>query len=356
MNDFLHKVLLGALGLLLFFSFGSVALAQTTDGLQIKPAVVEDKVNPGETRQYSVTVTNVSSIEKTLYVSVRDIKAVDNAGRPIFSQSGEVTGYELSTWVVVPVQVLQFKPQEVKTIAFSVRVPTGASPGSHFASLFFSDKPNQPNLNGSGVGFDVGAIVSLKISGDIIEDAQLREFSTGKLVYPNANVDFNVRVHNLGNVLVQPTGIIEVENMFGKKVATVSVNEQQASTFPNSDRTYPAQWVSEEFSFGRYQAIATLAYGDDVRKSIYSTTSFWVLPIIPISIALGVVVFIVLAAYLLMRAYIRKKLRQMGVTTPVSGDRMSRKYQRSSSRLLVVTMAVLLLCIVFLVALFVLFA
>lgn len=353
MNDYFKKVLPVAFGtLLLLLSIGApVASAQTSAGLQIKPAIVEDKVNPGEGHQYSLLVKNLSAEEKTFYVSVLDIKGVDDEGRPVFSEGNEVTGYELSSWVTLQQTTLVLAPEESKSVSFNVRVPAVASPGSHFASVFFSDKPEKPTASGSGVGFNVGAIVSLRISGDINEEAQLREFSTGKLIYGTADVDFNVKIYNPGNVLVQPGGFVEVSDMFGKKVGTVGVNEQLASTFPGSSRVYPAVWTSDSFAFGRYQAVASLVYGDDVRKTIYSTTSFWILPLVPIGIVLGILLGIVLAAYWMMRAYIRRKLRQMGAPMgAVPG--YGRKYQQSSSRLMVITMSVILLCVFFLVVLF----
>lgn len=353
MNEHFNKVVLALFGF--FFAFlisAAPASAQTTIGLQLKPAVIEGQVNPGEVHEYSVSVTNISKASGTYYILTQDIKGVDDEGRPIFSNQGEVTGYELSSWVTLPQTVLDLGPGETKTISFVVHVPAGASPGSHFASIFLSDKPTAPETSGTGVGFNVGSIISLRISGDIHEEAQLREFSTGKLVYGTANVDFNVKIQNLGNVLVQPTGSIEVTSMFGKKVATIDVNPALASTFPGASRTYLAQWASDSFAFGRYQALATLVYGDEARKTVYSTTSFWVLPLVPIAIVLGSLFAVVLFTYLMMRSYIRRKLRQMGA--PAAG--YSRKYQRSSSRLMIVTMAVILLCIVFLVALFLMFA
>ncbi len=358
MKDYFKKVAPVVFGSLLALILGaSFVSAQTSVGLQIKPAVVDGTINPGETREYILTVTNISQAAETLYMSAQDIESVDDAGGPIFAKpGGSATGFELSSWITLPQAPFTLDPGTSKSISFSVRVPTNASPGSHFASVFFSDKPIAPQLSGSAVGFTVGSIVSLKIAGAIKEDAQLREFSTGKLVYATADVDFRVKVQNSGNVLVQPGGFIEITDMFGKKVGNVTVNDQLASTFPNANRVYPAEWKSDSFSFGRYQAVATLVYGDEARRTIYSTTSFWVLPLVPIAIVLGVLLTVVLLAYWLMHSYIQRKLRQMGVDNTSISTGYSKKYRQSSSRLMVVTMAVILLCIVFLVILFLMFA
>ncbi len=359
MKDFFNKAGLVVFGFALLLTSPSLVHAQAALGLQLKPAVVEDQVNPGETHTYSISVTNVSKAPGTFYISSQDIKGVDDQGRPVFvTPGGEVTGYELSAWITLPQEALTLNPGETKSLSFSVHIPANASPGSHFASVFVSDKPIAPSTSGSGVGFNVGSIVSLRISGDIHEEAQLREFSTDKLIYASPFVGFATKVQNLGNVLVQPTGVIQITNMFGKQVASVPVNESLASVFPNADRTYPATWKSDSFAFGRYQAVVSLVYGSDGKRTIYSTTSFWVLPLVPILGVLGTLFVLVTLVYVLMKMYIRNKLREMGVqhVSRADTDFYKKKYQKSGSRLVVVTMAVLLICLVFLALMFVLFA
>ncbi len=359
MNYFFNKAVYVALSsFLLIVGFSTSAHAQVALGLQLKPAIVEDQVNPGETHQYALSVTNVSKVAGTFFVSTQDIKGLDNQGRPIFSKTGEPTGYEISSWVTLPHTTISLNAGETKSISFTVRVPDGASPGSHFGTIFFSDKPIVPTTSGTGIGFDVGSILSLRISGDIREEAQLREFSTGKLIYASTDVDFTTKVQNVGNVLVQPAGIIQVTNMFGKEVASVPVNASLASVFPKADRTYATQWKSDGFAFGRYQAIVSLVYGNEERKTIYSTTSFWILPLVPILVVLGTLLLVVGSIYALMKTYIRKQLRQMGVSqvSRADTDFYKKKYQKSSSLLVVVTMGILLVCMVFLILMFVVFA
>src|SRR6185436_57488 len=103
----------------------------------------------------------------------------------------------------------------------------------------------------------------------------------------------------------------------------------------------------------RYEAVATFAYGDAEKKSISGTTSFWVLPIKAISIVLGVLLALILGMYAMIRLYIRRKLADMGISAQSrDADYYARKYQRSGSRMIVVTLIVFLVCIVFLALLF----
>lgn len=357
MTYLLRRVALIATGVILAVQ-PSLALAQSvTEGLQIKPAIVEDKVNLGGTYEYSITVKNVAEISKVFFLSTQDIKGLDDEGLPVFNQGGLPTGYELSSWISLPSDAITLQAGETKTITFGVRVPQKAAPGDHFGAIFITNKPDELETSGSGIGISVASIVSLTINGDVREDAHLREFSTERMVYSSANVGLISKIENLGNALLRPQGLIQVTDMFGKDVGSVTVNESGAPVFPGSSRKYAATWANDGLAFGRYQAVVSFSYGEVNKQSISGTTSFWILPLKPIAIVLGVLLAIIIAMYGTVRLYIRRKLTDMGVS-PGSNDidYYARRYQRNGSRMIIMTLVVFLVCVLFLSVLFLAFA
>lgn len=356
MTHLLKRVGLTAFGILLT-ALPSVALAQTPEGLRIQPAVVEDNVTLSGTTEYSVTVKNIAATEKTFYITTGDIKGLDDDGKPVFAQEGEQTGYELASWIMLPSAAITLQAGETKTIPFSVHVPSNVSPGAHFGAIFLTNRPPAANDTGSAVGFSVATVVSLKIAGAVLENAQLREFSSGKIIYGSGEVDFTTKIQNSGNVLVRPHGVIQLTDMFGRSAGSVEVNPNAAPVFPNSSRKYPSVFTIEGFAFGRYEAIAAYAYGDTEQKTITATTSFWVLPLKPLVIVLGTLLVLIVGMYMVIRMYIRRKLRDMGISADSrDANYYARKYQRSGSRMMIVTLVVFLVCILFLAVLFLAFA
>ena len=357
MNDSLRRALIIATGVVLMVpADASIAFAQAAAGIQIRPAVVEDNVKPGDTYKFSLTVTNTSSVDKDFYLEAQDIKGIDDGGQPIFADPGQATGYEISSWMNLPAGSIHVTAGQSATIPLSLKVPSNATPGAHFGAVFVEDRPNTPGQNGAGVGFNVGTIVSLRIAGDIHEEARIREFSTGKVVYGSTNVDFSTKIENLGNVLIQPHGVIQITDMFGKVAGTVEVNNSAASVFPASMRGFAATWQSDSFAFGRYEAVGSFVFGQDGRQTITGMTSFWILPLKPIMMLLGGVLAIVILMYVLIRSYIKRKLRQMGVSGKGDVNFYAQKYQRSGSKLVVVTLIAFLFAVVFLTLLFFVFA
>jgi hypothetical protein len=332
---------------------GRFASAQA-QGIEIQPAVIEGRIDPGNSYSYSVRVSNISDTEQTYYLSSQDISGLTDEGLPIFDDNTEKTPYELSSWITLSVDTIVIPPRGSKSVSFTVDVPKDAAPGAHFGGIFLDTTPQKLHTNGSAVGMKVGPIINLRVAGEATEDAQLREFSTGHIVYGSAsNVDLNVRVENLGNVLVRPRGLVEITDMRGSKVDVLKVNDSAGGVFPKTDKTFTSVWSYDGFAIGRYQAVVSLVYGDDGNKTISAATSFWVLPLKPILTVLGSIFAILLVLYIFVRMYISRKLREMGGGR---GDLYARRNQSPVPRLLIIALALLFLAIVFLVLLFLMFA
>jgi len=323
-------------------------------GIGLRPATIEDNADPGEQKQYDISVTNLSEVPQTYYIFTRDITGVESGGVPIYADpDAEKTGYELSEWITLGVEEITIDPSAEENITIQIDVPDFATPGSHFGGVFISIEPPKMRTVGASVGYQVANIISIRVAGDAVANAQIRQFSTGNFIYGQSKVDFNARVENKGTVLVRPIGPLEVHNMFGKRVALLVFNESKAGIFPKTTRDFDIVWEDEGPGFGRYQAILSLVYGDQGRQStISSTLSFWILPTNIILPALGVLAFLLLTAYIVVKLYIRSKLNAVSR----SSRRVVRRSSGGMSALLLVTVVMLAVTALFLIVLLALFA
>jgi len=60
---------------ILFVSSGN-AFANEGAGIGIKPATIEEAMDPGESKSYTVTVSNLSDTTETYYIFARDIRNI----------------------------------------------------------------------------------------------------------------------------------------------------------------------------------------------------------------------------------------------------------------------------------------
>lgn len=325
-------------------------------GLSISPALIEETLDPGFEKKYSVEIKNINSDsdEVTYYLSTRNIADVKAGGIPVFAKDEEETGMELADWIELETKEITLAGGQNTTVNFTMRVPENAAPGSHFGGVFISVDPPEIERSGAAVGYQVANIVSIRVSGDVIEEASIRQFSTDKFLYGTKNVDFSVRIENRGNVLVRPYGPLEITNMLGQKIDSIIFNENQNSVFPGRSRDYSISWEGEGTGFGRYEAVISPVYGDEgAKKTISSTVTFWILPMSIIGPALGVLALLLLITFVSVRIYINRTLAQY-----TSGrTRIVRRRKRgapSGVMLLMVTM--LTVTALFLIVLLALFA
>lgn len=337
------------------------AVAQTTTGsaIRVQPALFEQVVNPGDRFSSSVTVTNPDPTTKTFTVGVQDIKDINGSGEPVFSTT-TVPEYGVSSWVSIGVPTVTIAGYGSKQIPFTITVPKDATPGGHYGAIFVTYGATRPAITGSGVGYQVGSLIDLRIAGEANEQAEIREFSTDKGLYQGPNVAFTASVADLGNVLLRPRGPIDIVNMFGQKVATVVMNDGNEAIFPGSSRSFNVVWQGSGFMAGRFDAVMSLTYGNETQKTVSASTSFWIIPFTPILAVLGSVIFFVLIFVWSLRAYVRRKVQGMtggrgGKASLSEEERFLYENRMPFSRLAFIVIATAVFAVVFLIILFFLF-
>ena len=347
----------GLLFLVVSLLFSNQAFAQGSGaaGVGLRPATIEETGEPGTTQNHQLIISNLSSSKQTYFLFTRDITGVGGGGVPIFAdEDSEKTGYELSEWVEIDTTELTLEGGGEQSVGITINIPENATPGSHFGGVFVSVEPPKMRSVGAAVGYEVANIISIRVAGDAIENAQIRSFATNNYIYGEPVIDFSARIENKGTVLVRPVGPLEIYNMFGSRVATLTFNDSKAGIFPLTTRDFAITWEDDGPGFGRYQAVLSLIYGDLGRQStISSTATFWILPMNIILPALGVLGFLLLTVYISIKLYVRRTLQGAG---GVRRRVVRRRQGNSMSLLLLITIVMLAVIALFLIILLALFA
>jgi hypothetical protein len=260
--------------------------------MTISPPLMEFDARPGDSIVDVVKLYNESNAPLTLTASVQNFKAMGETGTPEFLPVAEVT--DLATWIKVDETTVTLQPNERKSVLFTINVPADADPGGHFAGILWSESEAAtpaPGESAVGLVAKTGTLVLVRIAGLINEAGRIVEFSTDKTSYNYLPTNFTIRFENTGNVHLKPTGTIEIHNMWGKKVASTTINENLANVLPNSTRKFDVTWQKEALpaeasewqkerqnsAWGKYTAIVTLNYGVG-GSVVQAKTSFWVFP------------------------------------------------------------------------------
>lgn len=328
------------LALLLALPF-SASAQQGRVSFKISPTTIEDKVDPGMDRDFSINIENQGDVPTTLYPSAQNITGIGPDLKPVYSSIKDTEGFELASWITYQEKEITLNPKEQKTLHFTVHFPKNAEPGSHMAGVFLSDKPSDSQQTGSSIGFQIGAIVNFQVAGDIIENTQIREFYTTKDVYGAVNVGFTTKLENLGNVLSRPHGLIDITNMFGKKVASIPVNDNGGGIFPKGTREFSSEWKSDDVQLGRFEAVVALAVeGQNGTQTISRVLQFWILPMNIIAPLLGTLLFLIVLIYIIIRLYVRSQLA--GVARPSRAQREAGGLSKTAAVVIALLIAIII--------------
>lgn len=298
---------------------GHVFAQGAGQGLEISPPLLDLKTDPGQTISRSIRLRNVTTQTLVARAQYNDFVASGEDGQPkLLLNSTESSPFSIKAWLS-SIETITLAPQEQKTITLTINVPGDASPGGHYGVIRFTGTPPEVEESAVSLSASIGTLVLVNVSGAVKEEAKVAELFTAdkngkkRTLFEYGPIVITARIENVGNIHIQPSGVIRVSNMFGKEVASYQVNKNKGSVLPASIRKFE-QTLDKKLLFGRYQIQADLVYGAD-NKIISSYQTFWAIPYKLIAIGIATIV----ALIFFIRGYNRLILKRARRKTTDAG-------------------------------------
>ena len=281
--------------------------------ITVRPATFDQHLDPGQSVDITVSIDNPGTTALILYPAVRDVVGMDENGNPSFAAAdAPKTGGELSGFVTFKEKIITIPPKGTYDLVATVKLPANAPQGGLFGLVGVSQQPENPTGQTAVlVGMQTGTLVSLRV-GNPVDDAKLLEFRADKWFKSTGDTTFLTTIQNAGTAMVRPYGVIEVRDMFGRVTATASFNFNRRGILPGATAKYTTDWKPDSQLFGRFTVTLAATYGEEVKRSLVSTATFWVFPVKLSAIVLGIAILLFLAIYAWVRSYIRRALRSSG--------------------------------------------
>ena len=288
--------------LALFLSIAYVNInAQNSNesGLSISPVVFELNSDPGDTLTNQVKIYNPTENSLQVKMKIEDFTPVGEEGQVILQEPGENTTYSLAGWTTVSPSSFTIQPEQQQLVTFTIGVPQNGEPGGHYGSIVATLSGGANQTTGSTVGSELGALILLRVSGNVKEEIVVNTFSTASFK-ETGPIDFEIKFENTGNVHVKPAGFVSITDMLGQEVALFEI--PQKNVIPGAVREANASW-GETRLFGRYTATLIVNYGNEGKQTVTEVFSFIVFPWKTVLIVLALVAVII--AFLF---YFRKRI------------------------------------------------
>ncbi len=218
------------LSLLLLLTLGGVfpgaALALGVAGFDLSRADAKNPdsafhfdLKPGETTEERVIIRNTSDTVQRLRIYSADGTPATNGGIALKERTEEMTG--LAKWIKIDSdQLIELEPGETRTIWFRLTVPKSSDTKEEVAGIVVEqaeairdDSNKQFSVN---LLPRVAILVTQRLPGpanlklDIIDFGRVNELWSRPVL-------FSLTLKNTGNVLVRPTGKVDIYNLFGGK-------------------------------------------------------------------------------------------------------------------------------------------
>lgn len=307
-----HKILLAfgiaVMSLGLFANLNLAAAQDGSAGLLISPVRVEMIKNPGESEQVTLTVENVTDLPAKVRAIVNDFEPGDDeSGQPkiLFDEDTSVQGNSFKT-LVAEIGEVELAPRQKKEVPVDIVVPDNATAGGYYGVIRFTSA-NAEDGGNVALSASVGTIFLVTVPGDLTESLDIADLSaakngsTGRFFIGTGEYSVITRLINKGNIHVKPYGSITVTNQSGEIVETINFNDKDPrdNVLPGSVRKFENQ-LTGDYKYGKYTITTNIGYGNG-NGLITSTTSFWVVPVWMVIVALVAFMAIIIGAILLYR-------------------------------------------------------
>jgi hypothetical protein len=260
-------------------------------------------------------VVNTNASVLPVRIELMGFAPSDEQGHGTFIDPSKLTNDPdaLANWIIVSSAPVSIPPGGAVDVPFSIVVPHDAAPGGHYAAILIGTEPGAGEATSHvGVSSFISSLIFVRVAGDINESGNIQEFSTDKALYQDPNVNFTLRFQNTGNVHVRPVGEIDIYNAFGKKRGEVDINQtgNLGYVLPSSTRRFDVSWQGDAslLDIGQYTAVLTFSYGEDGKKSVSQTVTFWVLPLEKLAEDFFWAVLIIGGFIFILKRFVRKML------------------------------------------------
>ncbi len=244
----------------------------------IPPRLGDDfalKAKPGEKIQTTIRIRNSSSKSLPIHTLVQDFIIGEDGETPQPVTDATSNRWSLASWITISPENQVLQPGQTASVNVLVTVPADALPGGHYAMVLHEPSSGLPSGAGSEsvIAQRVGTLVYFLVEGPINEEAFIRNFKFADFT-EYGPVDYAFSVENMSDIHVKPSITVDIYNIFGQKVDSLTVEPK--NVFPLMARNYTGQW-NRVWGIGFYTAKLTMSFGTQ-GQIVVANDQFWLIP------------------------------------------------------------------------------
>jgi len=267
----------------LFIFFVGIFFASSAQALTITPARQTVIIDPGSSQTIRLTVENNEKEVMEVTGVAEGFRIEEKTHRATFGVKDDA-----AEWVKVSPSVVALAPGETKDILFTFTVPKNAESKVHYIALFAEVKAGKGQV---GISSRLGSLLFFYVSGNIIEEMDVLDFSAGSEWYLKNKVQLFARGENNGTIHVIPEGKVTIKDWWSNIITEIPINPENRLVIPQSQWSEPYDVALGPSHIGKIHATLKFKYGIN-QKTILKKIDFWYIPVWFIA-ALGILSVII---------------------------------------------------------------
>lgn len=281
------------LGLLLASLIPQIVMAQVTFKRDDNSKLMVFEMSPGEELTQSIKIVNfnMEPLDLELFASDSVITATGNSSATSKYEKQSFVG----KWVNFTDPIQKLEAEEIRSVNYTIRVPSDATPGTYSGGLSIAPMPKAVVQKATGATTRTRIVtgIYIKVKGEKVTSYALDSFSHK---YDNGRHSFSFDLRNDGNTLLQAVGGIEIKNILGESF-TAPIGS--IGLLKNSKQTTTINWDKTPF-WGFFTATAKIKVLElDIITNSYKevgqlekTVNFSVIPVTAIIAFLSLLVLL----------------------------------------------------------------
>lgn len=262
----MKRILSLASTILLLSTLAPATFAQSSEGLNLAPVIIERSVESGNTYNLMVKVSGNYNDKKAVDVRLSTFTFKDKSGEPNYTDQTTAESKAVAAWFsYAPLFTLE--PRQTTNFPISLKIPENTKPGGYYATVFFEPQNTTlaPVTSGAATKVKMGAHILLTVDEKntfkklTLQDVRLSSTESAN----EETIVFEADIKNEGNVHAVPSGRVEIFDKNGAKVTNLGnvkvkngsgqivaevpsdflpVNEESMKALPGQLRTVRIPW------------------------------------------------------------------------------------------------------------------
>lgn len=263
--------------LFLFFITSKVQALGADIG--ISPSLIEKDLAKGQEITEEIEVFNNSELNLSISGAAKQFNYPKRK-----TPNQKLNEVNPGDWIIFGEPEFILEAKKSKKIPVTIRVPKNAQAGSYDFLIGFSPENNK-EANSINIVGRINTILLVNVEGKVNYLAQLEKYFTNQKIYLIANsmIQFSYTIYNQGDSYIQPQSQIIVKNILSGKNQVIDANQEKNRVLVGEEREILTNW-QPKYLLGFYKANLKVDYLQG--KTLVGNTSFWVIPLREIGIAL----------------------------------------------------------------------